>query len=111
MTKRIFITSDRIGHSDDELGHVLMKNFLYSLARNDVKPLAIMLMNEGVRLSCADSPSLDDLLLLAENGVPVTVCGTCLDYFGLTDALSVGEIATMPGSVAALMADDVLSIG
>ena len=111
MAKRVFIVTDRIGRGDDELGRVLMKNFLYSLARNADRPRAVMLMNEGVRLACTGSDSLDDLALLAENGVAIKVCGTCLDFLGLKDGLLVGDVGTMPGSVAALIADpDVLTI-
>ena len=111
MSKRVFITSDRIGHGDDELGRVLMKNFLYTLARNAGPPAAVMLMNGAVRLACEESASLDDLALLAEKGVPVKACGTCLDFLGLKDRLVVGDVGTMPDSVAALIADDVLTIG
>jgi len=111
MPKRVLVSTDRIGRGDDELGRVLMKNFLYSLARNAEKPAAVMLMNEGVRLACAGSDSLDDLALLAEEGVSIKVCGTCLDFLGLKDALNVGVVGTMPDSVAALIADDVLTIG
>lgn len=110
MATRVFITTDRIGRTNDELGHSLMKNFLYSLARNPERPKAVMLMNEGVRLACAGSASLDDLALLAENGVPVKACGTCLDFLGIKDELVVGEVGTMPDAVAALIADDVLTI-
>ena len=110
MSKRVFITTDRLGKGDDELGAVLMKNFLYTLARQDVPPLAVMLMNGGVRLACTGSASLDDLTLLAEKGVPVKACGTCLDYFGLTEQLQVGVVGAMSDSVAALMADDSLTI-
>jgi selenium metabolism protein YedF len=111
MAKRVFITTDRIGRDNAELGAVLMKNFLYSLARNDERPKAVMLMNEGVRLACNGSTSLDDLSLLAENGVPVKACGTCLDFLGLAVELAVGSVGAMPDSVAALIADDVLTIG
>jgi len=110
MSKRVFITTDRLGQGSDELGSVLMKNFLYPLARQEVPPAAVMLMNGGVRLACTGSTSLDDLALLAEKGVPVKACGTCLDYFGLGERLEVGDVGTMPDSVAALMADDVLTI-
>jgi len=110
MSKRVFITSDRIGRGDEELGRVLMKNFLYTLARNPVTPIAVMLMNGAVRLACEGSTSLDDLTLLAEKGVPVTACGTCLDYLGLKDRLVVGEVGTMPDAVATLIADDVLTM-
>jgi selenium metabolism protein YedF len=110
MAKRIFITTDKIGRDNAELGALLMKNFLYSLARNEERPKAVMLMNEGVRLACSGSSSLDDLRILAENGVPVKACGTCLDFLGLKDELAVGEVGVMPDSVKALIADDVLTI-
>lgn len=110
MSKRVFITTDRLGHGDDELGTLLMKNFLYTLARNEEVPAAVMLMNGGVRLACTGSASLDDLSLLAEKGVPVRACGTCLDFLGLKDQLVVGEVGAMVDSVAALLASDVVTI-
>jgi selenium metabolism protein YedF len=111
MAKRVLILSDRIGRGDDELGRILMKNFLYSTARNDEAPKAVMLMNEGVRLACDGSDSLDDLRILAEKGAAVKACGTCLDFLGLKDSLAVGEVGSMPDGVAALLgADDVLTI-
>jgi selenium metabolism protein YedF len=106
MAKRLFITTDRIGRGNDELGRILMKNFLYSVARNAEKPAAVMLMNEGVCLACEGSDSLDDLRLLVEEGVAVKACGTCLDYLKLTDVLAVGEVGTMPASVEALLGGD-----
>jgi selenium metabolism protein YedF len=111
MAKRVFIVTDRIGRGNDELGEILMKNFLYSLARDENKPKAVMFMNEGVRLACNGSTALDDLRLLEENGVAVKACGTCLDFLGIKDELAVGSVGTMPDGVAALLADDVLTIG
>jgi len=111
MSKRVFITTDRIGRGDDELGRLLMRNFLYSLARDPNKPLAVMFMNEGVRLACEGSDSVDDLRLLAEDGVAIKACGTCLDFLGITDKLAVGEVGTMPETVAALMGpDDIVTV-
>jgi len=111
MAKRVLITTDSIGRGDEELGRVLAKNFLYSLARNAEKPSAVMLMNEGVRLACEGSASLDDLRLLVEEGVAVKVCGTCLDYLKLMDSLAVGEVGTMPATVEALLGgDDIVTI-
>ena len=110
MPKRVFITADKIGRGNAELGAILMKNFLYSLARNEELPQAVMLMNDGVRLACNGSSSLDDLRILAESGVPVKACGTCLDYLGLKDELAVGEVGAMPDSVKALITDDVLTV-
>lgn len=105
MAKRVLITTDSIGRHDDELGRVLMRNFVYSVARDANRPVAIMLMHEGVRLACGGSEVLDDLRLLIEQGSVVKVCGTCLDYLGLSDELVVGEVGTMPDGVAAMLED------
>jgi selenium metabolism protein YedF len=110
MAKGVLILTDRIGRDNEELGGLLMKNFTYSLARNAERPAAVMLMNEGVRLACEGSESLDSLKALAENGVPVRVCGTCLEFLGLMDALAVGDVGTMPQSVEALLGGEVLTI-
>lgn len=110
MGKRVLIVSDKIGGGDSELGTLLMGNFLYSMARAEEVPSAITLMNEGVRLACTDSARLDDLRLLAERGVAIRACGTCLDFLGLKDALEVGEVGTMVDSIAALLADEVLTV-
>jgi len=111
MPKRFVILSDKIGRGADELGEVLMKNFLYTLARSEPRPSAVVLMNEAVRLACTGSESLDDLALLEENGVVVTACGTCLDYLKLGDRLAVGAVGTMPASVAGMLGpDDVVTV-
>lgn len=106
MGKRIFITNDRLGSGETELGRLLMRNFMYSLARNPAKPSAVMLANEGVRLACEGSEVLDDLQLLAQAGVPIKACGTCLDFLGIADALRIGDIGTMPQAVEALLGGD-----
>lgn len=113
METVVFIVSDRIGGANNpELGGKLMHNFVYSLARNEgARPSLVLMMNDGVRLACEGSDSVEDLRLLAAAGVGVKSCGTCLDYLGLKDALAVGEVGTMPDSVAALMdASDVITV-
>lgn len=111
MAKRLLILSDVIGSAEGDLGAVLMKNFLYSVARADDAPAALMFMNRGVKLVCEGSASLEDLRLCVERGIAVRACGTCLDYLGLKDKLAVGEVGTMVESVAALLgSDDVVTI-
>jgi len=106
MAKRLLILTDSIGRRDDELGRVLIRNFVYSVARDDNRPAAVMLMHDGVRLACSGSEVLADLRILTDAGVPVKVCGTCLDLLGLSDALLVGEVGTMPDGVSAMLGDD-----
>lgn len=111
MAKTFWIVTDRLGSGDEELGRLLMRNFLYALARTEAKPARVMFMNGGVRLACEGSESLDDIRLLIESGVMVKACGTCLDYLGLTDALAVGEIGDMAGAAGVLAGDsDVVTV-
>ncbi len=111
MGKVVFIKSDRMGRENEELGRVLMRNFLYSLARAGVKPRVVFLVNNGVRLACEGSESLDDLSLLIEDGVPVYACGTCLDYLQLKDRLKVGAVGAMADLVTQMMdAEDVITV-
>ena len=84
-----------------------MRNFFYSVVRSPVKPSAIFLVNDGVRLACDDSEIINSLRILSEeNDVEIKVCGTCLDRMELTNKLAVGEIGTMPDTVAALFDDE-----
>jgi selenium metabolism protein YedF len=111
MAKSFWIVTDRIGSGDEELGALLMRNFLYSLARAESRPARVLFSNGGVRLACTGSESLDDIRLLVESGVIVKVCGTCLDVLGLKDHLAVGEIGDMAGLVGVLSGDaDVVSV-
>ncbi|MHB9003032.1 MAG: sulfurtransferase-like selenium metabolism protein YedF [Coriobacteriia bacterium] len=108
MARRILITTDHLGSGDADLGRVLMRNFLYSLARAERMPAAVMLANEGVRLACEGSEALDDLRLLVEAGVTVRSCGTCLDFLDLNESLAVGVVGTMVELVDAVTGDDTI---
>ncbi len=112
MAKRILITNNTLGGDDAELGAVLMRSFLVSLAHEENAPAAIMLSNDGVKLACEGSDAVDELRLLADAGVTITACGTCLKYFGLQDKLSVGTEGNMSGLVAAVCGpDEIVTIG
>lgn len=102
MAKTFWFTTDTLGTGDEQLGRLLMRNFIYSLARGDARPERLMFMNGGVRLVCEGSDVLEDVRAMAEAGTIVKACGTCLDFLGLKDSLAVGEIGDMAGSAAAL---------
>jgi selenium metabolism protein YedF len=102
MAKTFWFVSDTLGTGDEELGRLLMRNLIYSLARADASPERVMFMNGGVRLTCEGSPVLDDLRMMAEAGTIVKSCGTCLDFLGLKDSLMVGEVGDMAGSAGVL---------
>jgi len=91
----VFIESDSIGRGSDELGRILMRSFLHTLAEAEFKAAKIILVNSGVKLACEGSEVLEDLRHLFGQGTEVLSCGTCLDYFGLKSKLLVGRISNM----------------
>ena len=106
-----FIETDAIGRHDRELGEKLMLGFLRSVLDADGKPWRIMLINAGVKLASDDDTAVELLQMLADAGVEVLSCGTCLDHYGLKERLRAGRATTMPETVAAMLeADKVVTI-
>lgn len=91
----VVLSSDHMGEGAEELGKALMKAFIFALTKQDVYPKTILLYNGGAHLSCEGSGSLEDLRLLEAQGVEILTCGTCLNYYGLTDKLAVGGVTNM----------------
>ena len=91
----VVISSPRMGEGNDELGTVLMKGFLYALTQLDELPKTILFYNGGATLTCEGSASLEDLKSLEAQGVEILTCGTCLNYYEMSDKLRVGEITNM----------------
>ena len=85
------------------LGAVLMKGFIYALTSQEVLPDTILLYNNGAKLSTEGSDSLEDLKLLESQGVEILTCGTCLNYYGLTEKLAVGAVTNMYDICAKMM--------
>lgn len=91
----VVITRDTVGDGNRELGGVLMKSFLFTLQQSEPLPAALVFMNGGVLLTLDDSPVREHLTALAAAGVPLLVCGTCLDYYDVKERLAVGGISNM----------------
>ena len=89
------ISADHMGEGDEELGKVLIKGFIYALTEQDVLPQTILFYNGGAKLTCEESPTLEDLKSLEAQGVEILTCGTCLNHYGLTDKLQVGSVTNM----------------
>ena len=105
----VLLTSETLGHGNDELGAKLMGNFIGSLPELGPSLWRIILLNGGVKLSATPGKSLDGLKALAAQGVSVLVCGTCLDFYHLLDAKEVGETTNMMDVVTSLaLADKVI---
>lgn len=91
----VVISSATMGAGSDELGATLMKGFIFALTQQDELPQSVLFYNGGVNLTCEGSASLDDLRGLAEAGVEILSCGTCLNHYGLGEKLAVGEVTNM----------------
>lgn len=93
--KCIFISSNKMGTGNDELGEVLIKGFIYTLTEVKPYPKYIVLVNSGVKLSAENEATIENLKILEENGTQILSCGTCLDYLNLKDNLQVGSVTNM----------------
>lgn len=98
----VYIASNCMGRGSDELGEVLMRNFIFTLAETSTPPTAILFVNSGVKLTCQGSAVLEPLRHLAAAGVTIGSCGLCLEFFGLKEQLQIGQISNMLETVEAL---------
>ena len=69
----VVIRSNQMGNGEEELGKALLKGYI----------------------TCEDSASIEDLKSLEAQGVEILTCGTCLNFYGITDKLQVGEVTNM----------------
>ena len=91
----VFVGRDIICDGDRELGTNLMRMFFYTLAQGEDKPGAVLFMNAGVKLPTLDEQVADHLKALSDSGTEILVCGTCLNFYGITDQLKVGAVSNM----------------
>jgi selenium metabolism protein YedF len=103
----LVISSEYMGRGDDALGKILMKAFINTLKECSVKPEKIVFYNSGVMLTTTNSPVLKALEQLVSDGVEILVCGTCLDYYRLKDAIGVGIVSNMYDIAETMLASGV----
>lgn len=85
-----------MGFGSDELGKILVRNFLLTIAEDqNLKIKAVFLVNAAVKLACENSHVLDALGEFESKGAKIYSCGTCLDYFGLKEKLKAGTTGNM----------------
>ena len=108
----VFIGKDVVGAGDRELGYNLMKMALYTLAQGDSVPAHVLFMNDGVKLPAGEEQQvIDSLMMLAEKGAIILVCGTCLNFYGIADRLKVGTVSNMYDILGAMQrADKVITL-
>jgi intracellular sulfur oxidation DsrE/DsrF family protein len=90
----IVFTRFGMGEAPAELQLKLITNFL-TLVSQDTPPGALAFYGEGVKLTCTGSPVLEQVAAIVAQGVPLIICRTCVDYFGLREAVQVGKVGTM----------------
>jgi selenium metabolism protein YedF len=107
----VLIATDRLGSGDDELGRKLLTSFIKTLKEMGDELWRLVLVNNGVKLTIADSPVLADLIVYEKEGLTILVCGTCLTHFDLLEAKRVGVTTNMLDIVTAMqLADKVINI-
>ncbi len=93
--KTVFLSSDQIGRGDEALGRLLLRGLLHTLGELDRPARTLVLMNSGVRLAAENNETIELLQKIEARGVEILVCGTCLDYFHLTEKLRAGRISNL----------------
>ena len=102
----VLVGHDALGHGDPELGHILIKGLIYAMSQADVPPHRMVFFNDGARLTCEGSESLDDIRELDRRGCEVLTCGTCLDFHKLKDKLAVGGVTNLYAISEAMLGPD-----
>lgn len=91
----VLITSDRLGEGPEELGRLLMKNFIHTLLETSDQPASMVFVNSGIFLTTEGSEVLEALEKLKNMGVEIFSCGLCLDFFERKEQLRVGGTTNM----------------
>ena len=91
----VAISAAVMGDGSEELGKTLLKAFVFALTQQDKLPKTILFYNGGAALTCEGSAMLEDLKALEAQGVEILTCGTCLNFYGLTEKLAVGSVTNM----------------
>ncbi|HHW01389.1 MAG TPA: sulfurtransferase-like selenium metabolism protein YedF [Thermoanaerobacterales bacterium] len=91
----ILISKNTLGIGAEELGKILLRNYMNTLKEASHLPSAMLFVNSGVFLTTEGSEVLETLRELEKMGVEILSCGTCLDYYHLKEKLMVGKVTNM----------------
>ncbi len=107
----LLINSDCFGDGDEEFSRTLMRNFIFALTEVEPKPQTALFVNSGIKFTTAGSLVLDSLQKLADGGMEILNCGSCLDFYQCKDKLIIGSITNMYTIAEKLLnADKVIKI-
>ena len=91
----VVINHHGMGSGSEELGKILLQACVNTLKEVSPLPSAILCYNAGVFVAAEGAPTVPALQELVGQGVPLLVCGTCVDYFDLKGKIAVGTISNM----------------
>lgn len=91
----ILVGSDSLGGGSEELGRLLMKNFIITLLDMERLPDRMLFLNSGVLLTTEGSEVLEALDALGNRGVEILSCGVCLDFYHKKEQLKAGTVTNM----------------
>ena len=91
----IVVSSDKMGEGDDDLGHLLMSNFINALKDLDRLPEKMVFYNKGVTLVTRNSPVIEHLKDLEKMGVKFLLCGTCVNHYSIQSEVEIGILSNM----------------
>jgi len=91
----VVVSSDKMGEGDDELGYLLLYNFIKALKDLDRLPGKIVFYNKGVTIVTKSSPVIDHLRDLEKMGVELLLCATCVNYYKLEEQIGTGILSNM----------------
>lgn len=89
-----YVRTDTLG-SEPEIGRLLAQSFWNSLHERLTGPADVALANRGIFLALDDSPVLEGMRALEQNGCSIYVCGTCLDFYQARDRMAVGQVGSI----------------
>lgn len=102
----VVVSSDKMGEGDDELGHLLMINFIKALKDLDKLPTKIVFYNNGVKLATKSSPAIEHLRDLEKMGVELMLCATCVNFYCLETVIGAGIVSNLFSMAEAMASSD-----
>ena len=91
----VAIDTDIMGRGADDLGKTLMKGFIFAVSQLETLPKTMLFYNGGAKLTTEGSVSVEDLKNMEAQGVEILTCGTCLNFYNISEELKVGTVSNM----------------
>lgn len=91
----VVFSSDKMGEGDDDLGSLLMSNFIRAVKELDLLPDKMVFYNSGVHLVSEKSLVAGHLKELEKMGVTLLVCETCAKHYAIFERISAGILSNM----------------